>query len=102
MAITYTWRIANLERETADGFVFTAHYIVSAKDGAYTAGAYGSVSFERPISLVPYSSLTETQVLEWVKQKLGDDAIDNMKNVLIAQLNEQRKPSKETGTPWQE
>ena len=33
MAITTTWKIANLERETEDGFVFTAHYTVNADDG---------------------------------------------------------------------
>lgn len=43
MATTFTWHIANLERETADGYVYTAHYTVDAKDDAYSAGAYGSV-----------------------------------------------------------
>jgi hypothetical protein len=27
-----TWAIANLERETSDGFVFLSHYTVNAKD----------------------------------------------------------------------
>ena len=98
---TATWRIANLERE-ADGFVFTAHYTVDASDGIHRTSAYGSVGFERPISLIPYSSLTEDQVLGWVKQKLGDDAINSMEDALIAQLDEQRKPSKMAGIPWQE
>ena len=30
MDTTYIWKIANLERETADGYVFTAHYTVDA------------------------------------------------------------------------
>jgi hypothetical protein len=51
---TFTWAIANLERETDDGFVFTAHYTVNANDGTYTSGAYGSIGFERPDSLIPY------------------------------------------------
>ena len=49
----FTWGIANLERETSDGFVFTAHYTVNANDGTYSSGAYGSLGFERPESLIP-------------------------------------------------
>jgi len=38
MTTTFTWAIAQLERETADGFVYTAHYTVNATDGeAYSA-----------------------------------------------------------------
>ena len=33
----FIWAIANLERETDDGFVFTAHYTVSAADDTYSA-----------------------------------------------------------------
>jgi len=33
MTIAFTWAIANLERETADGFVYTAHYTVNATYG---------------------------------------------------------------------
>jgi hypothetical protein len=44
---TFTWAIANLERETDDGFVFTAHYTVNANDGTYQ-WAYGSVGLQRP------------------------------------------------------
>jgi hypothetical protein len=33
MSTTNTWKIAQLERETADGYVFTAHYTVDAGDG---------------------------------------------------------------------
>ena len=66
----FTWAIANLERETDDGFVFTGHYTVSAADGTYTAGAYGSIGFERPENLVPYDELTQDEVISWVKEAL--------------------------------
>ncbi len=55
MATTITYKIANLDRETADGYVNTAHYTINAKDGTYSAGAYGSLGFERPETLVPYA-----------------------------------------------
>ena len=98
---TFTWAIAELERETADGFVFTAHYTVNAADGTYTAGAYGSVGFDRPETLVPYADLTEEQVIGWVKEKLGgDEKVTEIQAALQAQLDEQRTPSKASGMPW--
>jgi hypothetical protein len=42
MTTTTTWNIAQLERHTADGIVYTAHYTVDASDGTYSAGAYGA------------------------------------------------------------
>ena len=99
---TFTWAIAQLERETADGYVFTAHYTVNAADGTYTAGAYGSVGFERPETLVPYADLQEEQVIGWVKEALGgDEKVTEIQAALQAQLDEQRNPSKASGKPWQ-
>lgn len=99
---TFTWAIAELERETADGYVFTAHYTVNAADGTYTAGAYGSIGFERPETLVPFADLTEEQVIGWVKEKLGgDEKVTEIQAALQGQLDEQRTPSKASGKPWQ-
>ena len=67
---TITWTIAQLDRETSDGFVFTAHYRINADNGTYTAGAYGSLGFERPDTLIPFSDLTQEEVIGWVKEAL--------------------------------
>ena len=95
-----TWAIANLERETADGFVFTAHYTVTAKDDTYSAGAYGSIGFERPENLIPFADLTEAEVVSWVKEALGADKVAEVEAALQAQLDEQRTPTKAAGLPW--
>ena len=97
----FTWAIANLERETSDGFVFTAHNTVSAADGTYSAGAYGSIGFERPENLVPFADLTEEQVIGWVKEALGgNEKVAEIETALQAQIDEQRAPTKTSGTPW--
>jgi hypothetical protein len=97
-----SWKIAQLERETADGFVFTAHYTVDANDGTYSAGAYGSVGFQRPENLIPFADLTEEQVIGWTKEAIGgDEKVAEIEAALQAQLDEQRTPSKAPGLPWQ-
>lgn len=100
-ATTFTWKIAQLERETVDGFVFIAHYTVNASDGTYSASAYGSVNFQRPENLVPFDDLTEELIVEWTQEALGgDEKVADIQVALQAQLDEQRNPSKADGLPW--
>jgi hypothetical protein len=101
MATTFTWGVANLERETADGFVFVCHYTIAANDGTYASSAYGSIGFERPENLIPYADLTEELVIGWVKEALGgDEKVAEIEAALQAQLDEQHSPSKAAGVPW--
>ena len=95
--MTTTWTIAQLDRQTSDGLVTTAHYTVNAVDGEYTAGSYGTVGFERGESFIAYESLTEAQVIAWVKDKLDVDAIEAS---LAAQIALQKAPTAATGVPW--
>ena len=111
------WDITNLERETADGFVMTAHYTVTAEDGTYSSGAYGSVGFERPDKLIPYADLTKEMVIGWVKDNFGAEKVSEIEAALQHQLDEQRHPTQAatyilrigpwhvgpftTGVPWQ-
>jgi hypothetical protein len=98
---TISWKIANLERETADGYCFTAHYTINAEDGTYTAGAYGSIGLERPETLIPFAQLTEAIVVGWVKDKLTEEKVADIEAALQAQLDEQHAPTKAAGVPWQ-
>ena len=100
MATTFNWHVANLERETADGFVYTAHYTVNAEDGTYSAGAYGSLGLERPDNLIPFDDLTEEMVVGWVKDKFGDEKVAEIEAALQAQLDEKHAPTKAAGVPW--
>jgi hypothetical protein len=100
MATEFAWKVAQLERETDDGFVFTVHYTVNADDGTYTSGAYGSLGLERPDNLIPFSQLTEETVVGWVKEKFGEEKVAEIETALQAQLNEQHNPTKASGVPW--
>lgn len=100
MATTISWDIANLERETSDGYVYTAHYTITANDGTYQAGAYGSIDLERPENLIPYSSLTKVIVVGWVKDKLTAEKVADIETALENQIDEQHQPAKASGIPW--
>ena len=98
----YTWGIAQLDRHTADGVVYTAHYTINAADGTYSAGAYGSVGLEQPNSdnIIPFADLTPELVIGWVQEKLGgDEKVEEIEAALQAQLDEQHAPTKAQGLP---
>ena len=95
--MTTTWTIEQLDRQTADGLVTTAHWRVDAVDGEHTAGSYGSVSFERGTSFTAYNSLTESQVIAWVKEKLD---VTEIQASLQSQINAKKTPVTSTGLPW--
>jgi len=99
----FAWGIANLERHTADGIVFTVHYTVAANDGTYSSSAYGSIGLEQPEgNVIPYSDLTPELVIGWVQDKLGGpEKVAEIQAALQAQIDQQRTPTTATGMPWQ-
>jgi len=98
----YTWGIAQMERHTADGIVFTVHYTVAASDGTYASSAYGSIGLEQPEGeVVPYADLTPELVIGWVQEKLGGaEKVTEIEAALQSQINEQKHPTKAAGVPW--
>ena len=103
MTTTFTWDIAQLERNTADGVVYTAHYTIAATDGIYSASAYGSIGLEQPDpkNIIPFAKLTKDLVIGWVQDKLGgDEKVEEIETQLQAQLDEQAAPTKAQGVPW--
>jgi hypothetical protein len=95
--MTTIWKIAQLDRQTSDDLVTTAYYTVNAVDGEYSAGIYGTVGFERGDTFIAYDSLTEAQVIAWVKDKLDVEAIEAG---MQAQIDAQKNPVTATGVPW--
>ena len=97
-----TFTISNLDRDTADGFVNTVHWVASKVEDKFTAGSYGTVGFTKQdgINYVPYESLTEDQVIGWVKGSMGEEGVKALEDALAAQIAEQKAPKKASGTPW--
>jgi hypothetical protein len=97
-----TWSISTLEHNTADGGVTVCHWSVSATDGDYSAGAYGTAGFTPdPASpdFIPYDDLTEADVLEWIwaQESFNKDEIEEN---LAKQIETQKNPPTLSGLPW--
>ena len=95
--MTTTYTINQLDRNTSDNFVTTVHYNVTKVDGEFSASTYGTIGFEAGTPTTPYASLTKAQVIEWVKDKLGEETVEAS---LASQIAAQKNPTTATGTPW--
>jgi len=96
--MTTTWTITQTDYLVADGFITTAHWTASAVDGAYTAGAYGTCGFEAATPSIPYASVTEQDVLNWIwANGVGKDTVEAS---LQSQIDLLKNPVQATGTPW--
>ena len=94
---TTNWTVSEMERVKATGFVNVVHYNVSKVDGDFTASTYGTIGFEAGTPETPFASLTEAQVVAWVKDKLGEEVVEA---ALAAQIEAQKNPVSASGLPW--
>ncbi len=102
--MTITWKVEQLDRELADGYVYQVHYSVNGSDGTYEQRAVGSIGLEKPETLVPFKDLTEETVIGWVKDKItaeNADGIANVEAAITAALAELKTPTRGTGVPWE-
>ena len=95
---TIVWNVSQLDRQTADGFVTTAHWQATTTDGDYSASIYSTCSWSEGTATIPYASLTKETVLGWIWTNGVDKSATEA--ALNAQIELQKNPVKATGVPW--
>lgn len=98
---TTTWQITQMERVTADGFVFKVWYMAVAVDGDYSASVCNSIVYTQKEgeTYTPYDQLTEQQVIGWVQASLAEEGVDTDAE-LQAKIDLQKQPPVASGMPW--
>ena len=96
--MTTTWTITQTDYLTSNGFITTAHWTATAVDGEYTASVYSTCSFAPAEPSIPYASVTEAEVLDWIWANGVDK--DATEAALAAQIELQKNPVTATGVPW--
>jgi len=105
-----TWNISTLERNTDNGVV-VAHWratdneVVGTDDDAVThsGSSYGTCGFTPDASAdgyVAYDNLTEENVIGWVKDSMGEEAVTGVEDSIAAQIADSKAPAISVGTPW--
>ena len=92
-----TWKITQTDYQTSNGFIEVGHWTATAVDGDYTASIYSTASWQAGTPTIPYASVTEAEVLNWVWETVDKTATET---ALAAQIALQKNPVTATGTPW--
>ena len=113
MAVTKTWSIIDLTRETSDGYVCWVKWKLTGTEGDKTVESKGLTKLERPSSdLEPYDSLTEEKVIGWVKAKInaespavidqesGKTAVERMEAIMDKKMGWLNAPATANGKPF--
>ena len=96
--MTTTWIITQTNYQTANGFIFTAHWTATAVDGNYTASIWSTCSWQAGTPTIPYADVTMQEVLDWCYASGVDK--DATEAALAQQIELQKNPVTATGTPW--
>ena len=96
--MTITWTITQTDYETANGFIFTAHWTATQVDGDYTASIWSTCSWQAGTPTIPYANVTMDEVLAWCYASGVDK--DATEAALAQNIALQKNPVTATGTPW--
>lgn len=109
MTITNTWSVVQMdaypEYEGNADVVFTVHWTLNGTDETHNGSVYGSVglTLDPEATYVPYADLTEAQVIDWVKEALGEEAVTGYEANVAQQIADQINPPVVTPQlPWSE
>ena len=95
MAITYTWTIEGMSTMPTPepDFVVNVRWKLTGTDGTNTASIGGDSTFSQEgDTFTPYADLTESQVLGWVQDQLGENGIANYQANVDGQINSMINP----------
>ena len=107
MAVVNTWSVVQLDcypqEDGHDDVVFSVHWTLNGVDGEYAGSVYGSqgVTLDPSAPFVPYASLTEAQVIGWVKDALGEEQVASLEANVAEQIaNQINPPVVQPALPW--
>ena len=106
MSITIEWKVNDVESVIADGGVTCVKWSCSASGEADERAVNGGEVVLEPDAtssdFISYDDLTESVVMGWVKDSLGEEEVASIEEVLTAKVTAQMNPVKQTGLPWSE
>lgn len=98
-----TWSIDQITRQSETGGVIRADWRCRASDGTHDSAQIGVANFApdpQTPGFVPFTALTEADVVGWVKASLGAEAVAEIEGRLVAESIAKAAPAELTGLPW--
>ena len=89
---TFIWKITDVASNKSDGYVYHVEWYLEAWENSDRSGIsgtkYGGIDLPKPSSgMIPIDSLTESQVITWVKDKLGSSKVTELETSLQTEID---------------
>ena len=102
----HIWKINNLEREIINGKITTASYSCNSNHNGYGNREIGDVHLPdidpEDETFLPYGSLTESIVLDWVNNLMTTSSVELTASSSIAsRINADNSKIYDDGLPWE-
>jgi hypothetical protein len=104
------WTISSTQRETTNNGITVAHWAALDSEDVGTdpvvthyGSCYGSCNYtpdHTAEGFTAYASLTEADVIAWVKESLGEAMVTDTENAVAAQIADSKAPAEARGVPW--
>jgi hypothetical protein len=112
MSNTYTWDCKTVDvyptYESESDVVYNVHWRITgtsdqqdAEGNNYTASSYGTESLSLSdigSNFIPFADLTNAITTGWVETAIGEEGVNNIKDGINVNIEEQINPTTETKT----
>lgn len=92
--INFNWTLFGITENCT-----SAEYLLSASDGINSVESFGNHVFKDGTVTIPFSQITEQNIIEWINKDLTQDGVNPLKLNLENQLNA-LKNNKKVDFPW--
>lgn len=103
MAITYTWKVTGIKKNT-DGTVVQTYW---QKTGTDENGNEGTFSGATPftgdptaVGYIPFESLTEDDVISWIQEVVVGSYEEHVNGQIQKQIDQKINVVEEAALPW--
>ncbi len=96
MSIQKRWSIDDIKSKTDDGLIVEAQWRVSSVN-TKPYSIHGTCIFEKSELFIPFEEINESQVIEWVKNQLGEVAVSQLEKNIDDTLQESSYSNQK---PW--
>jgi hypothetical protein len=104
------WTVISTQRETTNNGITVAHWTASDSEDVgsdpvvtHNGSIYGLCKYTPDHTaggFTAYASLTEADVVGWVKATLGSDMVTETETAVAAEIADSKAPAQAHGVPW--
>ena len=99
--MNYTWKVIRCWRRSTDGMIFKVEYKVIGTKGDLKVSMMNKIRFRQSDNPIAYASVTEENIVSWIKAKLGSTRENKIYALLVKEMTEKESVPVSKGVPWE-